>query len=59
MEYLLFQETNEQDTFKLVDKDSDYDAIYRRVNSDKYQEGDRKVILVQINHITIPARAKR
>ena len=59
MEYLLFQETNEQDTFKLVDKDSDYDAIYRRVNSDKYQEGDRKVILVQINHITIPVRAKR
>ena len=54
-EHLILQEI-EEGIWKVVDSDNDYDVLYRRINDDKNQEGNKKLMIVERRYLFRPAK---
>ena len=54
--FYLLQETDEDGVFKIIDSGVNFDKLYRKSND--MEEGNRKLLLVEIINIHNPARIK-
>lgn len=57
-EYLIIQETDIKNTHILIDSDSDYQELYKRINSDKIQDSSNKCMIVEVKYTFNPVNKK-
>jgi len=58
IEFKILRQSDEPHTWIVIDSDSDYDRLYHRINTQDSQEGDDKLMIVEVRCVFNPANIK-
>ena len=58
IEFKMLRQGDEPHTWIVIDSDSDYDRLYLRINTQDCQEGEDKLMIVEVKYIFNPANVK-
>jgi hypothetical protein len=55
-EFKMLRQTDEPMTWVVIDSDTDYDRLYHRINKQDHQEGDDKLMIVEVKCVFNPSK---